>query len=181
MLLSGFNLLWALMAFGWLGIICVTWVICDHRLCTLQEILSVTTMLEPLFVIVILNKKYACWGHWWSNLNLVRVWGEEGLNDLISIMHCFMKLIYRGWRILWVTLTPVRLSTSSTADNFCFVCFSFLCLFWVSKLSQCYCRGGIFLNASPLVFVEAYYFFIFSILSNFHLVWGVRFILCSPI
>ena len=42
------------MAIGWLSIICVN---------TLQEILSVTTMLEPLFVIVILNKKYASGGH----------------------------------------------------------------------------------------------------------------------
>ena len=30
---------------------------------TLQEILSVTIMLEPLFVIIILNKKYASGGH----------------------------------------------------------------------------------------------------------------------
>ena len=42
------------MAIGWLSIICVN---------TLQEILSVTTMSEPLFVIVILNKKYAGGGH----------------------------------------------------------------------------------------------------------------------
>ena len=51
----------------------LTWVICDHRLKTM--------MLKPMFVIAILNKKYASGGHWWSNLSLVHVCGEEGLNS----------------------------------------------------------------------------------------------------